>query len=258
MIDLKNYDYLIKSDHELDIIREGGLIISKIFKDLSSFVDIGRSTLDVDLKAQNLCKQYNVKPAFLGYNGFPYSICANVNDTVVHGLPSNYKLKNGDIFGLDFGIVYKGFYLDMSYTFILGHVDYQVLEFVDKTKKSLYQGIMACKPGNYIGDISEAMRSNIVGSKFRLMKDFVGHGIGRNLHEPPQIPGEGLNKRQGLKIKRGMVFAVESISVMSSSNDYYILDDNWTVKTKDNSLSALFESTVIVTDNGPEIVTSFW
>lgn len=257
MRNLKTYNTLLKTDQELMIIREGGKVLSQMFKELANCIEQGVTTLEIDKQARILCNKFSVKPAFLGYNGYPYSICANVNDTIVHGIPNNYVLKNGDIIGLDFGIIYNDFYLDMSYTFILGNVNLEVARFVDKTKQSLWQGVKACRPGLTIGDISYAMRAGLVGNNFRLMQDFAGHGIGRELHEPPQIPGEGLLPGQGLKIKKGMVFAIEAISVMSSSNNYVVLEDNWTVKTKDGSLSALFECTVIVTDDKPEIVTLF-
>lgn len=250
-------DSLIKTAEELEIIRDGGKILAKIFKELEDFVEIGIDSITIDKYAEKLCSRYKVKPAFKGYNGFPYSICANPNDVIVHGFPNNNKLKSGDIFGLDMGIIYKGFYLDMSSTIVLGNVSEDVSNFVKKTEISMKQGINAARQGNHIGDISEAMRNGLVGDKFRLMRHFIGHGIGRRLHEAPEIPGEGMEKGEGIEIKPGMVFAIESISVMGGENDYVILSDGWTVKSKNGYLSSLFEHTMIVTDNGPEIVTNY-
>lgn len=245
----------IKSKDELQILREGGHILHLIFTELEKTVVEGTTSIEINKYAEFLCKKYNVKPAFKGYHGFPYAICANPNDVIVHGFSTSKKLKNGDIFGLDMGIIYKGFNLDKSSTIIIGKTSPQVYDFVNKTKTSMYHGIEAAIPGNKIGDISAAMREGLVGLDFRLMRDFVGHGIGRELHESPNIPGEGLQKGEGEEIRPGMAFAIESISVNSNDNSYYTLPDEWTVVSKNHSLSALFEETVIVTDSGVEIVT---
>lgn len=249
-------DVSIKKRHELDIIREGGKILAEIFRELEKCVVVGSNSYEIDKYANSLCRKFRVKPAFLGYRGFPFTICANLNEVVVHGFPNKIKFKDGDIFGLDMGIVYKEFYLDMSSTIEIGRVNLDISKFVSKTKKSMEQGITAAKPGNKIGDISAAMREGLVGDNFQLMKHFVGHGIGYNLHEAPEIPGDGMEKGEGIVIRPGMVFAIESISVMGPTSEYEISKDRWTVYTKNKKyLSALFEHTVIITENGPEIVT---
>lgn len=245
----------IKSKEELEIIREGGHILFLLFSELEKFVVEGSNSSEIDKIAEKLCQKYNVKPAFKGYKGFPYTICSNLNEVIVHGYTSKTPFKNGDIFGLDMGIIYKGFYLDKSTTIIIGKTSKEIYDFVNKTRKSMEQGIAAAIPGNTPGDISAAMRQGLVGPEFRLMRDFVGHGIGKNLHEKPDIPGEGLEEGEGEVIQAGMVFAIESISVNSNDNSYYIKPDGWTVVSRDKSLSALFEETVIVTEDGPEIVT---
>lgn len=246
----------IKTSSELQTMREGGKILRQIFDELEKQVVEGSNSLEVNNYAEFLCKRYAVRPAFKGYNGFPYVICANLNEVVVHGYSNKTPFKSGDIFGLDMGIIYKGFYLDKSSTVIIGSVEKKVREFVEKTKLSMEQGIAAAKPGNKIGDISSAMRKGLVGDDFRLMKHFVGHGIGKNLHEKPDIPGEGLDSGQGALIVPGMAFAIESISVLGPTNEYFISQDGWTVYTKNKQyLSALFEETVIVTEKGAEIVT---
>lgn len=247
---------LIKTREELDIMREGGKILSEIFLELQKEIKEGNNSLEVNKYAESLCKKYKVKPAFKGYKGFPYTICSNLNEVVVHGFANKIKFKNGDIFGLDMGIVYEGYYLDMSATIEIGKVEQYVHDFVEKTLLSMKQGIEAARPGNTVGMISEAMRSGLVSDNFQLMRDFVGHGIGRKLHEPPEIPGDGMSANEGMILKPGMVLAIESISVLGPTNDYEISKDGWTVFTKNKKyLSALFEHTVIITENGPEIIT---
>jgi methionyl aminopeptidase len=247
----------IKSKEEFQIIREGGAILRELFIELEKEVVEGNTSIQVNKYAEFLCDRFKVKPAFKGYHGtFPFAICANLNEVIVHGFSNNTKFKSGDIFGLDMGIIYKGFYLDKSTTVEIGKVTAEIHEFVEKTRKSMEQGIAAAKVSNTIGDISAAMREGLVGEKFQLMRDFVGHGIGRNLHEKPDIPGHGMVKGQGDKILPGMVFAIESISVMGPTNEYEISPDGWTVYTKGKKyLSALFEETVIITENGPESVS---
>jgi len=247
---------LIKTKGELEIIREGGKILAEIFLELEKHVIVGANSFEIDKYANFLCKKHGVKPAFLGYKGFPFTICANLNEVVVHGFSNKIIFKEGDIFGLDMGIIYNGFYLDMSSTIEIGKVTEEVHRFVDKTRTSMTQGIAAAKPGNRIGDVSAAMREGLVGDNFQLMRHFVGHGIGRSLHEAPEIPGDGMEKGEGLTIEPGMVFAIESISVMGPNNEYEVSKDGWTVYTKNKKyLSALFEHTAIITENGPEIVT---
>ncbi len=248
--------HLIKTPEQLALIREGGRILASIFEELQKLVVEGNTSMEVDKYARFLCKKYKVKPAFLHYKGFPYAICANLNDVVVHGFATNKTFRVGDIFGLDMGIVYKGFNLDMSYTVMIHPVASAVENFVKKTETSMMQGIQDAIVGNTIGDISEAMRHGLVGEDFRLMRDFVGHGIGKNLHENPEIPGEGMREGEGMTIEQGMVFAIESISVMSDDNSYEIEENNWVVHTRGRRvLSGLFEHTVIIAEDGPEIVT---
>lgn len=252
-----NNSPLIKTKDELDIMREGGKILSQIFDELEKLVVIDSNSVEIDKYAEFLCKKNNVKPAFKGYHGFPYTICANLNEVVVHGFPNKIKFKKGDIFGLDMGIIYKGYYLDKSSTILIGEVGNDIKNFVEKTKLSMLQGIKSAIPGNTVGHISESLREGLIGDDFRLMKHFIGHGIGKSLHEPPEIPGEGMSSGEGMKLQEGMVLAIESISVMGSTNEYDIAKDEWTVFTKDKKyLSALFEETVIVSSSGSEIITS--
>lgn len=250
----------IKTADELRIMREGGKILADIVKELSKEVKEGNDSIEVNRYADFLCKRYKVKPAFLGYGSrppFPATICANLNEVVVHGIPTATKFKSGDIFGLDMGIVYYGMNLDMSVTVSIGKLDPEVVDFVNKTKTSMMNGIKKAVPGNKVGMISVGMRDGLLSDKFRLMRDFVGHGVGRHLHEAPEIPGEGMEANQGVEILPGMVLAIESISVLGPTNSYDTAKDGWTVYTKDRKyLSGLFEHTVIVTENGPEIITN--
>jgi methionyl aminopeptidase len=246
----------IKTPEELNIIREGGKILSEIIGVLVKEIKEGNTSIEIDKYANFLCKRYDVKPAFLGQDGFPATICANLNEIIVHGVPTSIRFKNGDIFGLDMGIIFRGFYLDSSTTVEIGLVLDQIKEFNEKTLLSMNQGIEAARVGNTIGDISFAMRRGLLSENFSLMKDFVGHGIGKALWEAPQIPAVGIEPGKGDVIKEGMVFAIESMSVLGPTNQYEIGKDRWTVYTKGKKyLSSLYEHTVIVTKDGPEIVT---
>ncbi len=250
-----NRSQIIKSDQELAIMREGGKILAEIVEILKKEVVEGNTSFEVDKYANFLCKRFNVKPAFLGYRGFKYTICSNLNSIVVHGYATKDKFKSGDIFGLDMGIIHHGLYLDMSYTVPVGDISPEVKEFLDKTHQSMMGGIKAAKAGNTLGDIAVSMRGNLLSDSFSLMEDFVGHGIGHNLHEYPDVHALHLNAGEGLKLEKGMVLAIEAISVMGPTNAYDVAADGWTVYTKGKKyLSALYEHTVIVGDD-PEIIT---
>jgi methionyl aminopeptidase len=255
-------NYLIKTDEELKIMRDGGKVLAEIVDLLLKEIVEGNTSIEVDKYANFLCKRFKVKPAFLGYgnpdNPFPGVICANLNEVIVHGVPNKIRFKKGDIFGLDMGIIYQGFFLDMSFTAPIDVEDTKIKRFLDKTYTSMTNGINAAIPGNCVGDISFAMYNGLLDKNFSIMRHFVGHGIGKRLHEEPEIPGVGMKPGQGLRLRPGMVLAVESISVMGPTNEYQISKDRWTVYTKNKKyLSGLYEHTVIVTENGPEIITKF-
>lgn len=245
----------VKTTEEVNLMKKGGGILVKMFEELRRDIREGVALIDIDKRAYDLCKKFDVKPAFLGYKGYPNVICANLNDIVVHGIPDDTRLKEGDILGLDLGIIYQGFYLDMAFTFGVGNLNEQTKNFLYKTFKSMLNGIKALRGGVNVGDISEAMREGLVGIDFRLMKDFAGHGIGKNLHEYPDIPGEGLSKGEGAILYTNMTVAIEAISVMGNDNSYKIDEDNWTVRTKNGCLSALYENTVLVKPNSAEFIT---
>lgn len=250
---------LIKTPEELKLIREGGKILAQIVGELKQQIVVGACGEEIDDYACFLCKRYKVKPAFLNYGSppFPAVICANLNEVIVHGIPTKTKFRSGDIFGLDMGIIYKGLYLDMSETLAIGDLSEEVQNFLDKTNLSMMQGIAMARPGKTVGDICVAMGEGLLGDNFSLMRDFVGHGTGYNLHEEPAIPGFGMQAGEGMVIESGMVLAIEAISVMGPTNAYDVnAKDHWTVYTKGKKyISGLYEHTVIIGDVKNEIVT---
>ena len=204
-------------------------------------------------KAEEFCRQHKVKPAFKGYRGYPYSLCCSVNDQVVHGFPGTTPLREGDILSMDFGVVLKDFYGDSATTVAVGEVSRQARQLMQTTKASLEAGIENMRPGRRLGDVSAAVQKVVEDAGFSVVRQFVGHGIGRSLHEEPQLPNYG-TPGTGVKLKPGMVIAIEP---MVNAGDYRVrvLDDGWTAVTEDGTLSAHFEHTVAVTDDGPVILS---
>jgi len=247
----------LKTLQEIKTMKEGGNILAKIFKKLEKAVRPGIAASSIEKLANELVLFYKVKPAFLGYGKFPASTCVSINDEVVHCIPTNRTILTGDVVSLDFGIIYKGFYLD-SATTILARKDnkksYPEKEkLISVTRKALGTGISQAKAGNYVGDIGYAIESFVKKEGFSVIRDLVGHGIGRELHEGPSIPNFG-KRGTGEKLKIGMVVAIEP---MLSTGDWKVelADDGFTYKTKDGSPSAHFEHTVAITKNGPSILT---
>ena len=243
----------IKSKEELQILREAGKILSGIVKELKSSLKSGVTTKEVDKIAERLIAKQNVIPAFKGYRGFPGCVCISVNHEVVHGIPSERILKAGDIVSLDVGIVHNNYYSDTAVTVGIGSIEPALQKLLDVTKESLYRGIRQAQVDNHLSDISAAIQRYVESNKFFIVKDFVGHGIGRNLHEDPEIPNYG-PPHQGPILKEGMVFAIEPM-VNVGTWQTKILDDGWTVSTADGKPSAHFEHTIAVTKSGPEILT---
>jgi methionyl aminopeptidase len=244
----------IRNIDEINIMREGGKVLYRIVEDLKSKARAGISTYELDQKAFDLCKENNVKPAFLHYRGYPSTLCVGVNDVVVHGIPSkNEILTSGDIISIDMGVIYKEFYTDMAVTVGVGEVNKKAEKLMNCTKECLESAILKSIAGNTIGDIGYAIQSIAELSGFNVVRQMVGHGIGRKLHENPQIPGFGSTK-EGVKLREGMTLAIEAII---NEGDYAIkfLKDGWTTKTADGSLSALFEHTIVVKEDQAEIMT---
>src|SRR3989339_131585 len=244
---------IIKSEEEIKIIREGGKILAEVLKRVGEMAKPGITTLDLDRAAEALILVAGAKPGFKGHEGFPYSLCASVNENIVHGYPSNYVLKNGDIVGLDLGVVYKGFNTDMAMTVPVGEVSFEAKRLINVTKKSLRLGIKKAKIGNTIGDIGNTVQRFVEDQGFSVVRDLCGHGIGKELHEDPKIPNFG-KRGGGEKLVEGMVICIEP---MVTAGEYHLRnsDDGYGFATKDNSLSAHFEHTIAITKKGPRILT---
>lgn len=244
---------IIKSPREIDQMRQSCRIVAEILRRLAEIVTPGIKTRELDLLAEKYAIEYNAVPAFKGYSGFPYSLCCSVNNQVVHGMPGERELIEGDIVSLDFGVIYSGFYGDAAITLPVGNVSLDAKRLVEATEGSLYCAIQEAVPGNRISNISHAVQSYVEKRGFSVVRDFVGHGIGRNLHESPQVPNFGAPGR-GVVLKPGMVLAIEPM-INQKSSEVKILDDGWTAVTIDGSLSAHFEHTVAILEDGPEILT---
>lgn len=221
--------------------------------ELKEKVKPGIATIELDVIASELARKKGVSPAFKGYRGYPFSLCTSVNFEVVHGLPSDRVLVEGDIISLDFGVYYKGYYGDAAVTVPVGNVSPEAARLMEVTEEGLYDGIKEARAGNRLGDISAAVQRRVEAAGFSVVRDFVGHGIGKNLHEEPQIPNYGIRGR-GVELKAGMVLAIEPM-VNEGTHKVRILPDGWTVVTEDVKLSAHFEHSVAITDNGPDILS---
>jgi methionyl aminopeptidase len=244
----------IKTDKEIELMRKSGKILSDIVEEVSQKVREGISTLKLDKFAQDLCKRNAVKPAFLGYRGYPASLCLGVNDTVVHGIPSEDEiLKEGDIISLDMGVIYKGYYSDKAITVGVGKIAGNAHKLINATEDALFAGIKQAKVGNTVGHIGFAIESVVDLAGFSVVRQMVGHGIGKALHEDPQIPGFG-KRGEGERLENGMTIAIEAI-INEGSSDIEFLEDGWTTKTSDGKLSALFEHTVVVRERKATILT---
>lgn len=243
----------IKTEKEIEWMRQGGKILARILNALEEKTKPGVSTSDLDRFAENLAKKFGAKPSFKGYQNYPASLCVSVNNEVVHGFPRKRVLEEGDIVGLDFGLLYKGYYTDMARTVKVGKISSLARRLISVTKKSLDLGIAQVRPGNRIGDISFAIQNYVESNGFSVVRDLVGHGVGEKVHEPPQVPNFG-EKGKGVKLVKGMTLAIEPM-VNAGRPEIKLLPDGWTFVTSDGSLSSHFEHTVAVTKNGFEILT---
>ncbi|OJH38736.1 type I methionyl aminopeptidase [Cystobacter ferrugineus] len=244
----------IKSREEIALMREAGRIVCEILDELEKAVAPGVTTWELDALSEKLIYQKGAKPAFKGYHGFPACLCASINHEVLHGIPSKRrKLQEGDLMKLDFGVVYRGFFGDSARTVPVGKVTPEAQALVNATREALNKGIQAMVVGNRIGDIGHAVQSYVEARGYSVVRDFTGHGIGRHLHEKPEVPNYG-QPGSGMKLRPGMVLAVEPM-VNQGTSDVMVLDDDWTAITVDNKLSAHFEHTVLITEGGPEILT---
>ena len=234
-------------------MRRAGRMVAEVLMLLRDKIRPGITTLELDAVAENMCRKWNVKPAFKGYGGFPFTICASPNEQIVHGFPNAAPLVDGDILSIDFGLICDGFYGDHAVTFAVGEIDPETARLLDVTSRSLQLGIDAAKPDGFLSDISHAIQSCVEGAGYSVVREFVGHGIGRQLHEDPQVPNYG-KPGSGPKLRPGMTLAIEPM-VNVGKPGVKILDDGWTAVTVDGKRSAHFEHTVAITDNGPEILS---
>lgn len=242
-----------KSQKEIEKMRAAGQLVGSVLRELREMVEPGITTLEVNDAAERMILDAGAQPTFKGYNGFPFSICASVNEQVVHGFPSSYQLLEGDIFSIDVGVTLEGFVGDTAATIPVGRVSDDRLKLIRVTEECLQLAIEQCRVGNHIGDIGWAVQSHAEGHGYSVVRDYVGHGIGRRMHEDPQIPNYG-KPGKGPKIKRGYVFAVEPM-INIGSEDTKTLKDGWTVVTLDGQPSAHVEHTIAITEDGPEVLT---
>lgn len=244
---------ILKLPDEIEKLRTSNQIVAEILSELRERIRPGVTTGELDGYCEERCRTKRVKPAFKGYRGYPFALCTSVNGEVVHGMPSNRPLVSGDILSLDFGVNYKGYYGDAAITVPVGTISAEAARLLKVTEAGLYDAIREARAGSRLGDVSAAVQQRVESAGFSVVRDFVGHGIGRNLHEDPQIPNYGIRGR-GIELKPGMVLAIEPM-VNEGSYEVRLLPDGWTVVTKDGKLSAHFEHSVAVTEDGPDILS---
>ncbi len=244
----------IKSNREIELMREAGKILFDVHNELEKALKPGMSTLDIDRLGEELIRSYDCIPSFLNYNGYPASICVSLNDEVVHGIPNKKRIiHEGDIVSLDAGVIYKGYQSDAARTYGVGEVSEEARRLMDVTKQSFFEGIKFAKAGNHLYDISKAIQKYVESNGFSIVRDLVGHGIGSELHEEPQIPNFKPMGR-GIKLQPGMTLAIEPM-VNAGAYDVWWLEDDWTVVSQDGSLSAHYENTVLITEGEPELLS---
>lgn len=244
---------ICKSDYEIELMRVAGKIVAETREVLVEAIRPGITTKELDQIAESYIRKSGASPSFLGYGGFPGSICTSVNEELVHGIPSDRELKDGDIISIDIGAEYKGYHGDSAWTFAVGDISTEAQHLLDVTKESLFKGLEKANFGSRLSDISHAVQQHVESNNYSIVREYVGHGIGENLHEDPQIPNFG-SPNSGPRLKPGMALAIEPM-VNVGERFVETLDDKWTVVTKDHSLCAHFEHTIIITKNGHEIMT---
>ncbi|HEY8416296.1 MAG TPA: type I methionyl aminopeptidase [Thermaerobacter sp.] len=245
----------IKSSREIEHMRRAGQIVAGVLRELAGALRPGVTTADLDRLAERLIREAGAEPAFKGYQGYPATICASINDEVVHGIPSPGRVvRDGDIVSIDVGARYQGYHGDSAATFAVGHVPAEVRRLLEVTRESLYAAIAEARPGRRLGDVGHAVQRVVEAAGFSVVRDYAGHGIGRAMHEDPQVPNYG-TPGTGLRLRPGMVLAIEPM-VNAGGYEVRVDPDGWTVRTADGSLSAHFEHTVLITEGEPEILTA--
>ena len=243
----------LKTRHEIELMAASGRLLSSVIAEMKAACRAGVTTGDLDRLADRLIRAGGARPGFLGYQDFPKSTCISVNDEVVHGIPGKRVIKDGDIVSLDLGLVLNGFWADMGCTVAVGRVSPEALRLIRVTEESFWSGIEKAVPGNRLGDISAAIQEHVEAAGYSVVRQFVGHGIGRNMHEDPQVPNFG-TPHTGPELRAGMTLAIEPM-VNAGGHEVYVKPDGWTVMTADRRLSAYYEHTVAITAEGPRVLT---
>ena len=246
----------IKSKREIELLKNAGSIVYQTHQYLKRYIKEGITTKELDKLAEDFIRSKDATPSFKGYEGFPSTLCTSINSEVVHGFPSDRKLKNGDIISIDIGACYKGYHGDSAWTYTVGEVDEKTKQLLEDTEKSLFVGLEQVKPGNRIGDIGYAIEQYARKHNLGVVRELCGHGVGTSVHEDPEVPNYGI-PNTGPRLKEGMVIAVEPMLTLGSPK-VFLHDNDWTVDTQDGSLSAHFEHTVVVTKDGYQILTGEW
>ncbi len=245
---------IIKTDEEVEMMRIPAKVTAEIMRDLRDIIVPGVSTYDIDRFVEERIIAVGMKPAFKGYGDFPATACVSVNEEVVHGIPSKKRiLREGDIVSVDAGAIYKGWYSDMARTYPVGQVSDEAAKLIDTCKAAFFEGLRFCREGNHLSDVSHAIQQRVEADGFGVIRDYVGHGVGLNLHEQPSVPNYGRAGR-GPKLKKGMVLAIEPMISMGTY-EVDVLDDHWTAVTHDRKYAAHYENTVVITDGDPEVIT---
>ena len=244
-----------RSEDEIDLIRESSLLVAKTHAEISNLIKPGVTTLQLDKIAEEFIKDNGGLPAFKGYSGFPNTLCTSLNEQVVHGIPNNKPLNDGDIISIDCGVVMNGYYGDSAYTYEVGEVSNVIKDLLTRTKESLYKGIEQAVSGNRLGDIGFAIQNYVEKFGYGVVREMVGHGIGKNLHEEPQVPNYG-RKGNGIMLKEGLVIAIEPM-INLGTKTIKQLSDGWTIITADKKCSAHFEHTIVVRKGKAEVLSSF-
>jgi methionyl aminopeptidase len=245
---------IIKSEQEIVTMRQSGKVAGQILNELYDFIKPGITTLAIDKFVSEIIQKNGMTPSFLGYNGYPASVCASINSEVVHGIPSSKRiLREGDIVSVDVGCTHKGYVTDAARTYAVGTISVEAQKIMDAAKDSFFEGLKFCRLGCRLSDISHAIQMKAESEGFSVIRDLVGHGVGRNMHEEPQIPNYGQPGR-GPRLAKGMVFAIEPM-IAQGTYEIVTAADNWTLSMADGKLSAHYENTVVITDGEPELLT---
>lgn len=255
MQDRLQYNMILKTDEEIELLRLSNMLVGKTHGELAKVIEPGLSTVKLDKIAEEFIRDNGGVPGFLGYSGFPNTLCVSVNDAVVHGIPSIYELKEGDVVSVDCGVLMNGFYGDSAYTFTVGEVDKKTLALLKATKEALYLGIEKAVSGNRVGDISFAVQNHVEKLGYSVVREMVGHGVGRNLHEKPEVPNYGKRGR-GAKLQDGLVIAIEPM-INLGKKEIVQDKDGWTIRTLDGLPSAHYEHTLAIRKGKADILSSF-